>query len=98
MSDLEKNDIKAFQNPTGYWEYKGTFSVELVPNADKSIAPHASVIDGDTVTVSNGRVRQSMGGIQLYSNKEEPFFWGYKYVKVIRNEHGGLLWVNYNYS
>lgn len=89
-------DIKTFENPTGNWEYNGAFSVELVPGADKSVVPQTAIVDGDIVRVNKGRIKQSIGGIQLYS-EGNPFYWGYIWIKVIRNKNDDLLWVNYNY-
>ena len=89
-------NIKSFKNPSGYWEHEGSFSVELTPDADKSKVPLSVSVRGDIVHVHNGRVKQTMGGIQLYSNGS-PFYWGYPRVKVIRDGNGNLLWVNYNY-
>lgn len=93
---LVNQEIKDFQNPSGYWEHDGAFSVELVPGTNKNIAPSSVEVQGDTVHVRHGRIKQSMGGIQLYSH-EEPFYWGYSFIKVIRDGQGNLLWVNYKY-
>lgn len=94
--DTVSQEIKDFQNPSGYWEHDGAFSVELVPEADKSIVPSSAEVEGDTVRVRHGRIKQTMGGIQLHSY-ESLFYWGYPRIKVIRNGQGKLLWVNYNY-
>lgn len=89
-------DTKTFKNPSGYWEHNGAFSVELVGGADKSIIPSSAQIRGNTVVVQSGRIKQTIGGIQLYS-QESPFYWGYPWIKVIRDSEGNLLWVNYNH-
>jgi hypothetical protein len=96
MATSQSHDTKTFQNPSGYWEHDGAFSVELTSDADKSIVPPSAEVRGDTVHVRNGRIKQTMGGIQLYS-EGSPFYWGYPRIKAIRNGNGGLLWVNYNY-
>ncbi len=96
MTTRQTQDIKVFRNPTGYWEYDGAFSVELTPDADKSIVPPSAEIRGDVVHVRHGRIKQTMGGIQLYS-EGNPFYWGYPRIKVIRDGSGNLLWVNYNH-
>ena len=97
MTTNQTQDIKTFRNPTGYWEYEGSFSVELTSDADKSIVPSSAEIRDNTVHVRHGRIKQTMGGIQLYS-KDSPFYWGYPYIKVIRDGNRNLLWVNYKYS
>ncbi|MEZ4104170.1 MAG: hypothetical protein R3B60_02705 [Candidatus Paceibacterota bacterium] len=89
-------EVKDFKNPSGYWKHDGSFSVELVPDADKSMVPTSAEIRGDTVHVCHGRIKQTMGSIQLYSY-ESQFCWGYPRIKVIRDGQGKLLWVNYNY-
>ncbi len=95
MSIPKSQDIKTFSNPSGFWEYIGPFSVELTRDANKSFAPSDAKIEGDIITFDSGRIVQSLGGIQLYSTKH--FTWGYKFIKVIRDGEGNLLWVNYNY-
>lgn len=93
---MPAKDTKTFQNPSGYWEYDGVFSVELVKGADKSIVPPSAQIERNKVVVQSGRIKQTMGGIQLYS-QESPFFWGYPNIKAIRDGEGNLLWVNNNH-
>lgn len=93
---IQNQDTKTFKNPSPYWEHQGAFSVELTPDADKSIAPATTEIRGDTVHVKQGRIKEVMGGIQLYS-LESPFYWGYPRIKAIRDGNGNLLWVNYDY-
>jgi hypothetical protein len=95
MATVSQN-IKTFQNPSGYWEHDGAFSVELTLDADKSIIPLTAEVRGNTVHVHNGRIKQTMGGIQLYS-EGSPFYWGYPRIKVIRDGDGNLLWVNHDY-
>ena len=94
MTDNQK--IKTFQNPSEYWEHTGAFSVELVPGANKSNIPSSAKISGDTVFVSHGSIKQSVGAIQFYSDGS-PFYWAYSCIKVIRGGRGNLLWVNYKY-
>jgi hypothetical protein len=91
-----QQDTKTFQNPIGYWEHDGAFSVELTPDADKSIVPSTAEIQGDIVRVRNGRVKQTMGGIQLHSEGNQ-FYWGYPRIKAIRDGKDNLLWINNNY-
>ena len=95
-SNSGNQNVKTFRNPSGYWEYEGAFSVELTHEADKSIVPAGVKIKGDTIYVSNGRIKQTIGGIQLRS-LNQPFFWGYQFLKVIRDGKGNLIWVNYTY-
>ena len=85
-----------FNNPTGYWEHQGSYSVELVPGAAKSHLPPTARVSGNTVHVQTGRVKQSMGGIQFYSF-EQPFSWGYKFIKAIKDGSGNLIWQNHDY-
>ena len=89
-------DIRTFKNPTGYWEHDGAFSVELVEDADTSIVPASATVQDNVVSVQHGRVKQTMGGIQLRSH-EAPFYWGYNQMKCIRDGSGNLLWVNWNH-
>lgn len=96
MTD-QKEDLKNFQNPVGYWQHSGPFSIELSPEANKSKVPASAKIDGNTVRVQDGHLKQTIGGIQLYS-KESPFYWGYTHIQVIRDGSGNLLWVNHNYK
>lgn len=86
----------AFKNPSGYWSHDGSFSVILTDDATTDHVPRGAQVDGHTVRVQNGRVKQVMGGIQLYAN-DEPFAWGYKYIKEIRDGKNNLLWQNFNY-
>jgi hypothetical protein len=95
MSIPKNEDIKTFENPQGNWEYKGAFSIELTLDADKTALPNATV-QGNIVAVSNGRIQQSNGGIRFYS-MEKHFHWGYRFIKIIRDGKGNLLWVNDNY-
>ncbi len=91
-----KQDIKTFVNHSGTWSHDGPFSVELTPDANKLIAPPGARIEGDTLHFRSGRVSQSVGGIQFFSSGKH-FYWGYKFLKVIRDGAGNLLWVNDNY-
>jgi hypothetical protein len=96
MAVSPAQDISTFKNPAGYWTHQGAFSVELIPDANKSIVPPSAEVEGDIVRVRAGRIKQSMGGTQLYSAGAR-FCFGYSYIKVIRDGSGNLLWVNYNY-
>ncbi len=86
-------NLQTFQNPDGYWSHDGAFSVELTPDADKNIAPSTAEIRGDIVHVKNGHIKQNPGAIQFVS-EGKPFYWGYKWIKVIRDGGGNILWVN----
>ena len=90
-------EIRSFKNPTGYWEHHGAFAIELTDDADKSIVPSSARVEGNIVRVANGRIKQSMGGIDFYSG-DQPFGWGYPWVKMIKDGEGRTLWVNINYS
>lgn len=89
-------DVKAFQNPSGYWKHQGAFSVELTDDALISIVPSSAVVDGNKVIVREGHIQQTIGGIQFYSH-EQPFSWGYSKIKEIRDGDENLLWINRNY-
>lgn len=90
-------NLKDFENPTSYWEYDGPFSVELTDDADETIVPPGVEVQGRTVYVrENGRVKQTMGGIQLRADGQ-PFYWGYRSMKIIRKGDGTPLWVNWDY-
>ena len=97
MATSQIQDIKTFKNPSGYWGHRGSFTVELTPDTDKSIVPSGVEILGDIVRVKSGRIQQKMGGIQFYY-RGTPFGWGYTKVKVIRDGSGNLLWVNWNFT
>ena len=97
MATSQKQDIKTFQNPSGYWEHRGSFSVELTKGAKKNIVPTSAKVQGNIVHVKHGSVEQMMGAIQLYS-LGYPFHWGYSQMKVIRDGSGNLLWVNWDYQ
>jgi len=83
----------AFTNPPGGPDYQGPYSVELAEGAGVNHLPSSVQIDGLTVKVTHGRLIQTMGGIQFFS-REQPFSWGYKYIRCIRDSAGKLLWVN----
>jgi hypothetical protein len=90
---------KEFTNSTGYWEHDGGFSVELAPGAPvERVLPASARWDGLKVHVHNGRVKQTMGGIQLYGrpNLADPFYFSYKHIICIRKADGSMLWRNYN--
>ena len=84
------------KNPTGYWVYKGSYSVLLADEAGTKRLPPGAVLDGRTVRVQDGSVAQSMGGINFHA-KGISFGWGYKGIKEIRDGAGRLLWQNESY-
>jgi hypothetical protein len=88
---------KSFRNPQSV-EYDGPFSVEVEPGA-KRVEPASATRTDNVVQVANGRVRQVMGGIQLYGlpDKQDPFYFGYESIVCIRKSDGTLLWLNNRY-
>lgn len=95
LTDTEKT----FQNPAGYWDYDGGFTVELAQGAPvERVLPSSARWDGVKAHVQNGRVKQTMGGIQLYGrpNFGDPFYFGYGNIICIRKSDGALLWRNYS--
>ena len=95
LTDAEKE----FQNPTGYWEHDGGFTVELAQGAPvERVLPTSAHWDGVKVHVQNGRVKHTMGGIQLYGlpNLGDPFYFVYDNIICIRKADGTLLWRNDN--
>lgn len=90
-------NVKTFQNPSGHWKHQGAFSVELTDDAPISIVPSSAVVDGNKVIVREGRIEQTIGGIQLYAS-EQPFSWGYSMIKEIRDGDKNLLWINSRYQ
>lgn len=89
-----------FQNPTGYWEHTGTYTVKLIKSTDISDLPLGFDIDLNTmiVTVMNGRIIKSMGGIiQLHDRFGNSFYWGYKFLIEIRDGQGKIIWQNRNH-
>lgn len=94
LTDAEKQ----FRNPDSYWEHDGSFTVELVPGTSfERVLPNSARWDGINVRVADGRVKQTMGGIQLYGrpNFGDPFYFGYSKIICIRKGDGTLLWRNY---
>lgn len=88
-------DTKTFRNPTGYWRYNGTYVIKLNAGADLSIVPSSATVHGSLVRVPDGKVRQSMGGIQFYSGSDDaPFYWPYRCIITICDSNGDLIWVN----
>lgn len=85
------------RNPSGYWEYKGAFTVKLVPGSPKDKVPTTAIIQDTLVSVSQGRAYQTMGGIQLWAG-EQPFSWSYGLIVSIRDSKGKLLWLNSDYN
>lgn len=85
-----------FTNPTGTWSHNGPYTVELTEDADTSIVPSSASVNGMIVTVPNGRIAQSMGGIDLESNGS-VFHYGYRWIRCFRDGNGKLLWVNSAY-
>ena len=91
-----------FINPTGFWDYSGDFSIELQIDTDTDFVPQGVIAAPGNgkklVFVKNGSIKQTMGGIQFYSNSHEPFTWGYKFIRCIRKDDNSLLWVNSEYA
>lgn len=90
-----------YNNPTGYWSYEGSFKVFLVRNVPTHFVPDfvqiEQISDGQVVIVENGRIKQTIGGIQFYVD-ERPFAWGYKYLIKITDFEGNIIWKNRDYS
>lgn len=82
-----------FRNPTGYWEYEGSYSVLLADDAETDLLPHGATLHGHVVHVRNGCIKQTIGGIQFYA-EGKPFCWSYKRIKEIRDSNDKLLWQN----
>lgn len=78
--------------------YQGDYTVELFPDSPTDKAPQDAIIEkkGDKIVVSvkHGRIRQSMGGIDLYSQSGQAFYWGYKFMRRILNAQGAIIWQN----
>lgn len=89
----------AHKNPTGYWEHQGSYLVFLTDDAGMDYLPVGARLVGGaekTVRVEHGRIKQVMGGIQFYAG-EQPFAWGYKFIKKICDGMGNVIWQNYDY-
>ncbi len=89
-----------FQNPTGDWEYEGTYTVELTPDADMSIAPPDADIFEFKVTIHHGSLHTVLDAMQFFGGPGEtyPFHWSIRRIKCIRNAQGKLLWLNSYYQ
>lgn len=86
-------DVRTFVNPKGYWSYRGAFVVTLFPGTPTGNVPSDIAVDGHVVTVTDGEVGQSMGGISMKSDGRD-FHWGYRMIQHIMKSDGSLLWVN----
>ena len=42
------------------------------------------------------RIAQGIGNIQCYAG-EQPFYWGYNFVKKYTRPDGSLIWQNHSY-
>ncbi len=91
-------DKKTFVNRKN-WSHYGTYTVELVGGTTTKIVPKDpdNVINKNIVTINNGSLGQSIGGISMRDSRNNAFHWGYNHIKCIRDGKGGLLWVNDNY-
>jgi hypothetical protein len=89
-----------FTNPTGYWSFTGSYTVKLAIGANTEILPEGIVVDASTMefTVINGRIKQSIGGIQFYDSDNIPFHFGYKVLLEIRRAAGDPIWRNRDYK
>ena len=61
MNTSIDENIKSFENPSGYWQHQGAFSVELTKDASMNFVPFSAIIDGQKVIVNEGRIKQVMG-------------------------------------
>jgi hypothetical protein len=84
------------QNPSGFWEHQGSFSVLLTYDAQTNHLPCGALLQERTVHVRHGRIKQSMGGIDFYAD-EQCFGWSYRFIKQIRDGAGNLIWQNRDY-
>ena len=88
-------DTSKFKNPEGYWNYSGPYIIELVDDYKKDDLPDSVVVMGNIIFVKDGKIQQSMGGIDIYYVEDKVFALGYKDIKkIIKCD---LLWVNYYY-
>ena len=86
-------DIKTFQNPTGFWDYAGAFSIELDSERSADMVIDRTLVTENKISVQSGEIHQSMGGIDfLFSGQTHHF--GYRHLQIIRDGEGNLLWVN----
>ncbi len=80
--------------------YEGDYTVELFPDSPTDKAPKDTTIergeDKIVVSVKEGKVQQSMGGINLYSQSGKVFYWGYQLMRRILDAQGEVLWQNQN--
>lgn len=92
-------DKKIFVEAPGYWSHKGTYTVELVEGSGTSIVRDIpdNEINGNIVTIRNGSLGKTIGGISMEDSHGNPFYWGYKFIKCIKKEDGSFLWINRNY-
>jgi hypothetical protein len=92
-------NLAVFENPTGNWEHRGDFSVELVEGTETTHVPASESVmfKNGIAYVTSGKVQQCIGGIQMSTAEMQPFYWGYSSVKVIRDGNGKLLWVNHDF-
>lgn len=75
--------------------YKGAFTVETWRNAPMDTVLSPARVSGKFIHVSDGTIQQVLGGIQFYAG-DQPFSWGYKYIKKISDSNGNVLWENWD--
>lgn len=75
--------------------YQGSYIVEVWRNALLNHLPSTVKINGNLIIVSEGLVQQVIGGIQFYANNE-PFSWGYRFIKKITGSNNEILWENWD--
>jgi hypothetical protein len=78
-------------------DYEGSFSVRLKNKASEGISIKGVSTKGNIIKVAHGRAYQTPGGIQFYA-EDIPFYWGYVFIKEIRDSDNQIIWQNYNYK
>lgn len=76
--------------------YSGAYSIQLVEGiSTKFLSKIPVIVNGDEVKVSNGNIREGIGGIQFYVD-DKPFSFTYDSMMTIKNSKGEILWENWN--
>lgn len=94
-------DAIAFTNPTGNWSYAGPFQIHVIAGTDTSeVERYTGVqVNGTIISVGEnksfpGRIKQVVGGIQMYAGIDQPFFFDYKHLIRICRPSGQPIWQN----
>lgn len=93
---MESELMSRWKNPEGFWEYSGDYQVYLTGSPRDEI-PKDVEVKGNVLMVKDGKLNQSMGGIDMYSPSGEKFGFSYKSIMLIATLDGNPIWKNRDY-